>query len=81
MSAVYGGVETGGTWTVCALGTGPDDVRAVDEFATTTPAETIDEDGMLVAGACGQDATHANERFGEAMVAHALRRFCEQSSG
>ena len=41
MTAVYGGVETGGTWTVCALGTGPDDVRAVDEFPTTSPPETI----------------------------------------
>ena len=43
MSAVYGGVETGGTWTVCALGTGPGQIRAVDEFPTTTPPDTIDQ--------------------------------------
>jgi fructokinase len=38
---LYGGVETGGTWTVCALGTGPDDLRAYEQFPTTTPPETI----------------------------------------
>jgi fructokinase len=42
VSAIYGGVETGGTWCVCALGTGPDDVRECVEFPTTTPAETLD---------------------------------------
>jgi fructokinase len=42
MSAIYGGVETGGTWCVCALGTSPDDVRECVEFPTTTPAETLD---------------------------------------
>ena len=41
-SGVYGGVETGGTWTVCALGSGPEDLRDLHEFRTTTPAETID---------------------------------------
>jgi fructokinase len=38
---VYGGIEAGGTKWVCAIGTGPDDVRAIDTFATTTPAETL----------------------------------------
>jgi len=39
--ALVGGVEAGGTKFVCAVGTGPDDVRAVIRFPTTTPAETI----------------------------------------
>ena len=39
---IYGGVETGGTWCVCALGTAPDDVRALEKFATTTPEETLE---------------------------------------
>jgi fructokinase len=42
VSAIYGGVETGGTWCVCALGTGPDDLRAIDKFPTTSPAETLE---------------------------------------
>ena len=37
----FGGIETGGTKWVCAVGTGPDDVRATETFATTSPAETI----------------------------------------
>jgi fructokinase len=38
---LVGGVETGGTKVVCAIGTGPDDVRATAEFATTTPEATL----------------------------------------
>lgn len=38
---LYGGIEAGGTKIVCALGTGPDDIRAETRFPTTTPAETI----------------------------------------
>jgi fructokinase len=38
---VYGGIEGGGTKWVCAVGTGPDDVRATETIPTTTPAETI----------------------------------------
>ena len=42
MSKLCGGVETGGTWTVCALATGPDDVREVVEFSTgSAPDETL----------------------------------------
>lgn len=41
MSDVYGGIEAGGTKFVCAVGTGPDDLRAEVRFPTTTPAETI----------------------------------------
>jgi fructokinase len=34
-------VETGGTWTVCAVGTGPEDVRELTEFRTAGPDETL----------------------------------------
>jgi fructokinase len=39
---LYGGVETGGTWCVCALGTGPNDLTAREQFRTTTPPETLE---------------------------------------
>ncbi|MHB1294842.1 MAG: ROK family protein [Anaerolineae bacterium] len=39
--ALYGGIEGGGTKFVCAVGTGPDDIRAEATFPTTTPTETI----------------------------------------
>lgn len=39
--AYVGGIEAGGTKFVCAVGTGPDDVRAEARFPTTTPEETI----------------------------------------
>lgn len=38
---ILGGIEAGGTKFVCAVGTGPDDIRAEIRFPTTTPAETI----------------------------------------
>lgn len=41
MSVLLGGVETGGTWCVCALGRSPEDLLDVQEFRTTTPEETI----------------------------------------
>jgi fructokinase len=37
----YGGIETGGSKWECAIGSGPDDLRAVETIPTTTPAETI----------------------------------------
>lgn len=37
----YGGVEAGGTKWVCGIGSGPDDLQAVETFPTTTPAETL----------------------------------------
>jgi fructokinase len=36
-----GGVEAGGTKLVCAVGTGPDDIRAETRVPTGAPAETI----------------------------------------
>jgi fructokinase len=37
----YGGVETGGTWCVCALGAGPDQIEAIERFPTVEPRETV----------------------------------------
>lgn len=39
--AVWGGIEAGGTKFVCAVGTGPEDLRAEVHFPTTTPEETL----------------------------------------
>lgn len=41
MSKLFGGIEAGGTKFVCAVGSGPDDIRAEVRFPTTTPQETI----------------------------------------
>ncbi len=41
MTSLVGGIEAGGTKFVCAVGTGPDDIRAETRFATETPDETI----------------------------------------
>ena len=38
---MYAGIEAGGTKWVCAVGTGPDDIIALERFPTTTPTETI----------------------------------------
>ena len=40
---LVGGIEAGGTKFVCAIGTGPNDIRAEVRFPTTTPTETIDQ--------------------------------------
>lgn len=39
--SLFGGIEGGGTKFVCAIGTGPHDIRAESSFDTTTPDETI----------------------------------------
>ena len=39
---VFGGVEAGGTKVVCAVGTGPDDIRAETVIPTAAPSDTLD---------------------------------------
>ena len=41
MPALLGGIEAGGTKFICAVGTGPDDIRAIQRIATTSPDETL----------------------------------------
>lgn len=41
MTALIGGIEAGGTKFVCAVGTGPNDLRDEVRFPTTTPEETL----------------------------------------
>jgi fructokinase len=41
MAELYGALEGGGTKFVCAVGTGPEDVRDEIRFPTTTPEETL----------------------------------------
>jgi fructokinase len=43
MARLVGGLEAGGTKFVCAVGTGPDDVRAELRIPTTIPTETISQ--------------------------------------
>lgn len=38
---VYGGVETGGTWCVCALGRGPGEIDDEVQFRTGDPEDTV----------------------------------------
>jgi fructokinase len=42
MRTIFGGVETGGTWVVCAVGTGPHDIVAQETFATAEPEPTLE---------------------------------------
>lgn len=39
--SLYGAIEAGGTKFVCAVGTGPEDLRARARIPTTTPEETL----------------------------------------
>ncbi|MEL6939325.1 MAG: ROK family protein [Cyanobacteria bacterium J06598_1] len=38
---LFGAIEAGGTKFVCAVGTGPDDIRAIARIPTTQPKETL----------------------------------------
>jgi fructokinase len=42
MGKLYGGVETGGTWCVCALGSGPNEIVSDEQFPTREPEETLE---------------------------------------
>ena len=41
MTALYAGMEAGGTKFVCVVGAGPDDIRAEARFPTTSPEATL----------------------------------------
>ncbi len=41
MAKLYGGVETGGTWCVCAVGSDPGEIVAYDQFPTGEPEPTL----------------------------------------
>jgi fructokinase len=43
MCALFAGIEAGGTKFVCAIGSGPGDIRAQTSFPTTTPEETLEQ--------------------------------------
>ena len=38
---VFGGIEAGGTKFVCMIGSGPNDIRLVERFPTSNPADTL----------------------------------------
>jgi fructokinase len=39
---LYGGVETGGTWCVCAVGSGPNRIERHEQFPTADPPGTLE---------------------------------------
>ncbi len=40
---LYGGVETGGTWCVCAIGAGPEEIHRQEQFRTADPEHTLEQ--------------------------------------
>lgn len=42
MGEIYGGVETGGTWVVCALGSAPGQLVRTETFRTAEPGPTLE---------------------------------------
>jgi fructokinase len=49
MGKLFGGIEAGGTKFICAIASGPDDIRARTEFRTTTPSETLSQTARFLA--------------------------------
>jgi fructokinase len=41
MEVYFGGIEAGGKKFVCAVGSGPNNIRTLTQFPTTRPEETI----------------------------------------
>ena len=60
MSELYAGIEAGGTKFVCALGSGPDDIRDQRTFPTTSPEETLQQ----TLGFLGEGIQHHGELAG-----------------
>lgn len=55
--------------------------RAADELGLAyveTPPAMFGADGLLASAACGQDATHANDGYGEVMIEAAVRLMATQ---
>lgn len=50
MADLYGGVETGGTWCVCALGTATGEIVGEAQFRTGAPGPTLDRIVAFFAG-------------------------------
>ena len=46
-----------------------------------TPPDMFGADGLLKTSACGQDASHANEAYGEVMIAAAARLMAAEIAG
>jgi fructokinase len=47
VAELFGGVETGGTWVVCALGRGPEEIEDLEEFRTEAPEATLERIGAF----------------------------------
>ena len=43
MPPLFGGIEAGGTKFVCAVGSGPQDIRAQVSFPTRQPGKTVQD--------------------------------------
>lgn len=58
--------------------------QASDDLAISyveTPETVFGGDGLLAPWACGQDASHANESYGEIMIAAAVRLMAAKTPG
>ena len=60
---IFGGIEAGGTKFICAVGTGPDDIRAEIRIPTETPAVTM---GRAIAFFQDQQTQHNISAIGVA---------------